>query len=116
MENKNVLKEIDFKNCVGAKLLCIKYDERDGYIKIQDRIRYLALFDYGWFDIICGKIKYITSKKSGVTDSTNHNFGWPVEKILTFRNVVILIKSVVNKNKNEYNYDIFLAKSNIKYF
>ena len=75
MENKNVLKEIDFKNCVGEKLLCIRYDERDGYIKIQDRIRYLALFDYGWFDIICGKIKYITSKKSGVTDSTNHNFG-----------------------------------------
>ena len=26
----------------------------------------------------------------------------PIEKILTFHNVIILIKSVVNKNKNYY--------------
>ena len=42
--------------------------------------------------------------------------------ILTFHNVIILIKSVVNKNKNEYYYNIFLEeglykdKSNTKYF
>ena len=45
-----------------------------------------------------------------------------IEKILTFYNAIILIKSVVNKNKNEYYYNIFLEKglykdkSNTEYF
>ena len=33
-----------------------------------------------------------------------------LKKILTFHNVIILNKSVVNKNKNEYYYNIFLEK------
>ena len=46
----------------------------------------------------------------------------PKEKILTFHNVIILIKSFVNRNKNEYYYNIFLEKgsykikSNTRYF
>ena len=46
----------------------------------------------------------------------------PTEKALTFDNVIILIKSVVNKSKNEYYYNIYLekgsyqAKSNTEYF
>ena len=46
----------------------------------------------------------------------------PIEKILTFHNVIIYIKSVVNKNKNYYYYNIFLEKglykdkSNAQYF
>ena len=44
------------------------------------------------------------------------------EKTLTFRNFIILIKSVANNNKNEYYYNIFLEKglykdkSNTEYF
>ena len=34
----------------------------------------------------------------------------PIEKMLTFHNVIILIKSVVNKNKNGYYDNIYLAK------
>ena len=69
--------------------------------------------------IKCDKIKYLISKKSGITDSINHNFGkiridsynsLPIEKILTFHNVIILIKSVVNKNKNNYSDNTFLEK------
>ena len=83
-----------------------KYDETDGFI------RHLVLFDCGWFVKICDRIKYLISKKGGITDSTNHNFGrirtdsynsLPIKKILTFHNVIILIKSVVHKTKNE-NY------------
>ena len=48
---------------MGAKPLGIRYDEIGAFIKIQDRIRYLVLFDYGWFDKICDKIKYLISKK-----------------------------------------------------
>ena len=74
-------------------------------------------------DKICDKIKYLISEKSGITDSINHNFrkieivsdnSLPIEKILTFHNVIILIKSVVNTNINEYYYDIFLEKGSYK--
>ena len=60
------------------------------------------------FDQICDKIKYLISEKSGITDSSNHNFGkiridssnsLPIEKMSIFRNLIILIKSVVNKDK-----------------
>ena len=50
--------------------------------------------------------------------SINHNFdsynSLPIEKILTFHKVIILIKSVVNKNKNNYYYNIFLEKGSHK--
>ena len=68
---------------------------------------------------ICDKIKYLTSGKSGITDSINLNFGkiridsynsLPIEKILTFHIVIILIKSVINKTKNNYYYNIFLEE------
>ena len=69
-------------------------------------------------------------KKSGIT-SINHNFAriridsynsLPTEKILTFHKVIILITSVVNKNKNNYYHNIILEKglykdkSNTEYF
>ena len=49
------------------------------------------------------------SEKSGITDSINYNFAkiridsyisLPIKKILTFHNVTILIKPVVNENNN----------------
>ena len=38
----------------------------------------------------------------------------PVEKILAFYDLIILIKSVVNKSKIEYYYNIFLEKGSYK--
>ena len=38
-----------------------------------------------------------------------------MKKILTFHNVIILIKSVVNKNENKYCYNIVLEKGSYKY-
>ena len=37
-------------------------------------IKHLVLLNYGLFDKICDRIKYIISEKRGVTDSVNHNF------------------------------------------
>ena len=34
-----------------------------------------------------------------------------MQKILTFYNILILIKSVINKNKNNCCYNIFLEES-----
>ena len=107
---------ISCKTSAGEKPLRIRYDEIDGFIKIHNGIRYLVLFDCGWLDKICDRIKYLISEKNGITDSFNHYFAririysynsLPIEKILTFHNVIILIKSVVNKNKSNYYYNIF---------
>ena len=83
------------------------------------------------FDKICDNIKYLISEKRGIAISINHNFeeiriDWfnylPTEKILTFDNVIILIKSVVEKNKYNYYCNTFLEKglhkdkSNKRYF
>ena len=107
-----------YKTPAGPKPLRIRFDKIDGFIiGLDDKNKHLILFDCGLFNKICDKIKYLISKKSDVTNRTNHNFEkiridsynlLPIEKILTFYNVIILIKSVVNKNKNIYYYNIFL--------
>ena len=33
---------------------------------------------------------------------------------MTFHDVIILVKSVFNKDKNNYNYNIFLEKASYK--
>ena len=107
-----------------------------GSIKQMDLLRLMikldiVLFDYSQRDNVCDKIKYLISEKSGIIDSINNTFGTiridsydslPIENILTFHNVIILTKSVVNKNENNYFYNIFLEKdlckdkSNTSYF
>ena len=111
------------KTSTSLKPLLIKFDKIDGFMKARGELRYFVLSDYGLFDKIYDKIKYLINfydkikylinKKSAVTDSINHNFGktkidsynsLPIEKILSFHNVIILIRSVGNKNKNNYYY------------
>ena len=50
---------------------------------------------------------------SGITYLISHNYAaikvdsydsLPLEKTMTFRNVIILVKSVSNKDKNNYYY------------
>ena len=62
-------------------------------------------------------------KKSSIINSINHNFArirvdsynsLPIEKIMTFRNVITLIKPVVKYNENNYYYNIFLEKGSYK--
>ena len=61
------------------------------------------LFGGGFYDEIFDGIKYLISKTSGITDSIDDNFAriridsckfLPIEKILAFQNIIILIKSV----------------------
>ena len=99
----------------------IRFDKVNGLIKIYNGIRYLELSDsynevyYGINSRIYNAIYIILQVKSGITDN-NHTSAriridsynsLPVEKALTFPNVIILIKSVVNENKNNYYYSIF---------
>ena len=108
--------DISYKSSTGPKLLRIRFDKVDWFIRVRDdEFRYLVLFDFGLFDKICDKSKYLISEKGGITDNINHDFGnsynlLRIEKILTFHNVTVLIKSVVNKNKNNCYYHIPLEK------
>ena len=102
--NENILlHDISYKTSTGAKPLRIRFDEIDGFIKIHNKIRYLVWFDE-WCDKIWDRIKYLKNEK--ITDSINHNFA--IIKIDSYNSlpvdVVILIKSVVNKNKDENYY------------
>ena len=101
---------------MNAKPLRIRFDKVDGFIKIYDETRYLVLFGPERYDTIYNKIRYLISKERGiivliVIIIINHNFGriridsynsLPKGKTLTFHNVIILIKSVFNKNKSHY--------------
>ena len=61
---KNILiYDISYKTSTGAKPLCIRFSKIDGFIKIHDKIRYLVLFDCGWFDKLCDRIKYLIIEK-----------------------------------------------------
>ena len=80
--------------------------------------RYLVFFDPERYDEIYGKTRYLISEKSGIKYRISHNFArisidsynsLSIEKISTFHDVILLIKSVVNKNKvNYYDKKIFL--------
>ena len=54
----------------------IRFNKIDGFIISTDgKIKHLVLFDYGLLAKICDKIKYLISKKRGITNSINYNFG-----------------------------------------
>ena len=92
---------------MDAKPLHIWFNKIDEFIKIYDGIRYLVLFDPERYNAIHHRINYLISEKSAIRYSINHNFAriridsynsLPIEKTLTFHNVIILNKSVINKN------------------
>ena len=58
-----------YKTPTGPKPLRIKFDKIDGFIiSLDGKIKHLISFDYGLFNTICDKIKYIISKKGGITN------------------------------------------------
>ena len=68
--------KISYKTPTCPKPLPIRFNKIDGFIIVlHGKIIHLMLFDYGLFNKICDKIKYVFSKNSGVTNSISHNFG-----------------------------------------
>ena len=71
------------------------------------------------YDASCKRIRYLISLKSGITCIFCHYFVkikvdfydvLPIEKILSLHSIIILFKSVLNKDKNYYYYKIFSGK------
>ena len=101
---------VSYKTRTSPKPLRIWLDKIDRFIFTLDgKMKHLILFDYRLFNKICNKIKYQNQNiklKNGI-DSYN---SLPIKIILTFHNIIIIIKPAVNKNKNECYYNIFLEK------
>ena len=111
--------DISYKTLVEAKSLHIRFEEIDGVIRIYDGTRYLTLFDSEKYDTIYNRIRYRISLKSDITYVFSHYYmkievdsydSLPIEKTLTLHNIIILIKSVLNKDQNHYYYSILLEK------
>ena len=110
-----------YKCLIDSKPLHIRFHKIDGFIRLYDGSRYLVLFGSEKCDSLYDRIRYTVSVKSGITYIISHNYrkikedsydSLPLEKTITFRDVIILIKSVFNKDENNYHYcNIFLEKA-----
>ena len=66
---------ISCKSITGPKPLRLRFKIDIFIISLDGKIKHLILFDYELFDKTCDKIKYLISKKGGITNSINYNFG-----------------------------------------
>ena len=65
-----------YKIPTGPKSLRIRFDKIDGFIiSLDGEIKHLILFDYRLFNQIFNKIKYLITRKRGITNSITYNFG-----------------------------------------
>ena len=102
---------ISFKTSSEAKPLRISFDKLNGFIRLYDGNRYLVLLGTEKYDSIYNRSRYLKGIKSGMTYITSHNYAkikvdsydsFPREKTMTFHNDIMFIKSVFNRDKNNY--------------
>ena len=81
--------------------------------------RYLVLSGSRKYDAMYNRIRYLISLKNSITYVISHYNAkikvdsydsLPIEKTLALHNVIIPIKSVLNKEQNYYYYNTFLEK------
>ena len=111
--------DISVETLIDLQFLCIIFNKIDGFIRIYDGNKYLILIGSEKNEAIYNRIRCLISLKSDITYICSHYFSkikvashdsLPIEKILTFHNVIIHIKSVVNEDENHYYYKIILDK------
>ena len=93
------------------------------FIRVYDGTIYSVLFGAEKCDSIYRNIRCLIRVKYGVTYAFSHNYARikvnsydssTLEKILTFQKVIILIKPVFTKDKNNYYHKTFLEKCSYK--
>ena len=101
-------KKNSYKTLIGVKPFRIRFDKVDRFIRVYDEIRYLVLLGPENDDAIYNTIKYLINQKCVITYVISHNYiktktfssdHMPLEKTLTFHNVIILSKSVLIRIK-----------------
>ena len=109
---------MSYKTLIGVKALHIRFDKVDVF-RVYDETRYLVFSGPEKYDAIYNRIRYLISQKRGITYVISYNCAeikidsydsLRIKKASTFHNVIILIKSVSNKDKNNYYYNMFLEK------
>ena len=100
-----------FSTKLVAIPLCIRFNEVDGFIRVYDGSKYFVLFGFEKYDAINKRITYLMSEKCGITyffskafekNEIDSDDDLPQEKPMTFHNVVIHMKSILNKDPNRY--------------
>ena len=98
------------KTLIVAKQLRISFYKVHGLIRAYDRIRCLVLFYFKKHEVF-SRMRYLIGVKSGITYVFSHNYAkikddsydiLPLEKMLTFCNVIIHIKSVFKDTMKAY--------------
>ena len=93
-----------------AKILRIRFDKIDGFIKSYDETRYLVLFGPKRYDEIYDQIKYIITEK--VVLHTLYLIIMQKTKLIhliLFNSLTFYVIILFNKDKYNY-YNIFLKK------
>ena len=85
---------------IGNRPLCIRFNNIDEFIKNYDGTRYLILFGGEKYDFIHNRIRYLNIIMHKIKVVSFNSL--PLEKTLTFHNVIILIKSVFNKVEDNH--------------
>ena len=63
-----------YKSLINSKLLRIRSNKIDGFIRVYDETRYLVLTRSKKYDFIYKRIRCLKSAKSGTTDITFHSY------------------------------------------
>ena len=110
--------KILYKIFIVPKPLHVRFNKADRLIRIYDESRYLAFLGFDKYDAIYNGIRHLVTLKSSATcffsllwkikvDSYD---SFPIEERFTLHDVITLSKSVLNKDKNHYCYNLFLEK------
>ena len=95
---------------IAAKLCILDLIKKYGFVR----------FNICSYNSILNRRKYLVSLKCCLTYVISDNYAklkldshdsLPLEKTTTFNNVIIFIKSVWHKEKNNYCYNIFFEKA-----
>ena len=63
---------ISYKSFIDSKPLPIRFNKIDGFIRVYNGTRYLALFKSQKYDSIYNSIRYLISVESGITYKISH--------------------------------------------
>ena len=72
---KNILFcNISYKTLIGTEPFPVRFNRINGFMRVFDGIRYLALFGGEKYDFIYNKIRYDTGVNSSITYFISHNY------------------------------------------
>ena len=99
------------KNLIAATPLRIRFNKIDEFIRVYDGTRYLVLFGSEKYNVIYDRIGHLIRVKYCIAHIISHNYekieehsydSLPLEKAVNFLNFITLVKSVFDKDKDNY--------------